>query len=295
MHDKSCSDTADAPASSARLSVLLAPVFCVISMFSIQLGGALSRPVLAGYGTLSTTWLRLCVAALILLVIVRPSFRRWTRARWRVTTALGVAMAGMTYCYFESVQHVPMGLTVAINFMGPLVVSVAGVRHLRTLLWPALAALGVVMLARHDGEWAVDDLRTLLYPAGAAVCWALYIILMKHTGGQSEGLDGLTASVCVAALVFTPFALMQGGGHITAGLFFDAAWLALLVPLVPYVLELTALRHMTSSSFGTLMSAEPAVAAMTGYFLLSQSLGALQTAGVLCVVAASAGAVLQKQ
>ena len=203
-------------------------------------------------------------------------------------------MAGMTLCYFESVSRVPLGLAVAINFLGPLAVATVGVRRISMLAWPVLAALGVWLLARHDGAWVVDESWELLFPVGAALCWAAYIVLMKHMGQQFEGLEGLATSLLVAAVVMTPFGFAQSGGHIAVGQVLDAAWLALLVPLLPYILELSALRRMTSASFGILMSAEPAIAASIGFVVLSQPLTPLQIAGTLCVVGASIGSVVQK-
>ena len=278
-----------------RLSKVIAPLFCVVSMSSIQLGGALSRPVSAEYGTASTTWLRLCVAALVLAIAARPRLRSYSRRHWLAALLLGSAMAGMTLCYFESVNRVPLGLAVAINFLGPLAVSTAGVRRVGMLAWPLLAALGVWLLARHDGMWVVASPSALLFPLGTAVCWAAYIVLMKHIGQQFDGLQGLATSLIVAAAVLTPLGLAQSHGRIATGQVLDAAWLALLVPLLPYVLELSALRRMTSSSFGILMSSEPAIAAAIGFLALAQPLTPLQTAGILCVVIASVGSVMQGQ
>ncbi|CAB3751846.1 EamA family transporter [Paraburkholderia solisilvae] len=295
MHDDSnvtpSAGTAKLPSS---LSRTIAPLFCIVSMSSIQLGGALSRPVLIEYGTVSTTWLRLCVAALVLVVVARPQLRRHARQRWLAALVLGSVMAGMTLCYFESVNHVPLGLAVAINFLGPLAVATVGMRRITMLTWPALAALGVWLLARHDGMWVVNQPWVLLFPVGAALCWAAYIVLMKYIGQQFDGLEGLAASLLVAAAVTTPFGLAQSGGHIAVRQVLDAAWLALLVPLLPYVLELSALRRMNSASFGILMSAEPAIAAATGFVVLSQPLTSWQIAGTLCVVGASIGSVVQK-
>ncbi|WP_241021624.1 EamA family transporter [Burkholderia sp. Ac-20353] len=278
---------------SSWLSKAIAPLFCVVSMSSIQLGGALSRPVLAEYGTASTTWLRLCVAALVLGMVTRPQIRTYSRQRWLAAIILGSAMAGMTLCYFESVNRVPLGLAVAIGFLGPLAVATIGVRRPTMLVYPVLAALGVWLLARRDGIWVVDEPWVLLFPVGTALCWAAYIVLLKHVGQQFDGLEGLAISLIVAAVVMTPFGLEQSGGHISGRQLLDAAWLALLVPLLPYVLELSALRRMPSASFGILMSAEPAIAAAIGFIVLSQPLTPLQIAGTLCVIGASIGSVVQ--
>ncbi|CAG9244483.1 Permease [Paraburkholderia unamae] len=280
---------------SPRWPRVIAPLFCVVSMSSIQLGGALSRPISAEYGTASTTWLRLCIAALLLALVTRPKWRTFTRQHWLAAFVLGSAMAGMTLCYFESVNRVPLGLAVAIGFLGPLAVATAGVRRIGMLAWPLLAALGVWLLARHDGAWVVERPWMLLFPVGTATCWAAYIVLMKHIGQRFEGLEGLATSLIVAAAVMTPLGLAQTHGRISSAQVLDAAWLALLVPLLPYVLELSALRRMTSSSFGILMSAEPAIAAAIGFVALAQPLTLLQFVGILCVVGASVGSIVQNK
>ena len=119
-----------------------AALLCVLSMSSVQFGAALSAPTMAAYGSLSTTWLRLCWAALVLALLVRPRFRSYSRSHWMAAGALGAAMAGMTLCFFTALQRSPLGLAVAIDFLGPLAVATFAVRRARALLWPALAIAG---------------------------------------------------------------------------------------------------------------------------------------------------------
>ncbi|WP_186121388.1 EamA family transporter [Burkholderia gladioli] len=277
----------------ASFAAAIAPLLAVASMCSVQLGAALSRPATIEYGTVSTTWLRLCFAALVLAVVVRPPLHSYSRQRWIAAIALGSAMAGMTLCFFEAARRVPLGLAVAINFLGPLAIATFRVRKPALLLWPVLALAGVLLLARQDGMWVATP-AALVFPVGSALGWAAYILLMKRVGTLFDGLQGLATSLIVAALVTTPFGIAQSGGHLPAGQLLDAAYLAMLVPLFPYVLELIALRSMSASSFGILMSAEPAIAAAIGFMVLSQPLSGLQIAGTFCVVAASIGAVVQK-
>ncbi len=273
-----------------RFSAVLAPLLCIGSMCSVQLGAALSRPATIAYGTVSTTWLRLVIAALVLAVVVRPPLTTYSRRRWMAAAALGVAMACMTLCFFEAVRRVPLGLAVAINFLGPLAVATWGLRRFAPAAFPALAAAGVWLLARHDGNWVVAP-AALLFPLGSAVGWAAYILLMKRVGTMFDGFQGLATSLIVAAIATTPFGLAQSGGHVPAAQLVDAAGLALLVPLLPYVLELIALRRMRAASFGILMSAEPAIAAVIGVAVLGQAITLVQGIGTLCVVGASIGAV----
>lgn len=278
---------------SASFAGAVAPLLAVASMCSVQLGAALSRPATIEYGTVGTTWLRLCFAALALVIFVRPPLHTYSRRRWIAAVALGSAMAAMTLCFFAAVRRVPLGLAVAINFLGPLAVATFGVRKPAMLAWPVLALAGVLLLARQDGMWVASP-AALIFPIGSALGWAAYILLMKRVGTLFDGLQGLATSLIVAALVTTPFGLAQSGGHLPAGQLVDAAYLAVLVPLFPYVLELIALRRMSASAFGILMSAEPAIAAAIGFVVLAQPMSAPQIAGTLCVVGASIGAVVQK-
>jgi inner membrane transporter RhtA len=277
------------PAGSAVGAVLL----CVLSMSSVQFGAALSAPTMATYGSLSTTWLRLCWAAVVLALLVRPRFSTYSRSHWFAAGALGAAMAGMTLCFFAALQRIPLGLAVAIDFLGPLAVATFATRRARALLWPALAIIGVVLLSRDRAGWIGEPLGVLL-ACCAALGWGSYIVLMKKTGTLFAGLEGLSVSLLAAALVATPFGLAQSGPHIAAGQLAATAGLALLVPLLPYALEMVALRHMPASSFGILMSVEPAIGALAGFIVLHQPMNGLQIAGSLLVVTASVGAVMAK-
>ncbi|HEX3634893.1 MAG TPA: EamA family transporter [Paraburkholderia sp.] len=275
------------PASAAAGAALL----CLLSMSSVQFGAALSAPTMAAYGSLSTTWLRLCWAAVVLALLVRPRFFTYSRSHWFAAGALGAAMAGMTLCFFAALQRIPLGLAVAIDFLGPLSVATFAVRRARALLWPVLAIGGVLLLSRDRVGWIGEPLGVLL-AFGAALGWGSYIVLMKKTGTVFAGLEGLSVSLIAAALVATPFGLAQGGIHIAAGQIAATAGLAVLVPLLPYALEMVALRHMPAASFGILMSLEPAIGALAGFVVLHQPMGVPQIAGTLLVVAASVGAVV---
>jgi inner membrane transporter RhtA len=267
-----------------------AALLCVLSMSSVQFGAALSAPTMNAFGSFSTTWLRLSWAAVVLALIVRPKVHTYSRSHWFAAGALGVAMAGMTLCFFLAIQRIPLGLAVAIDFLGPLTVATIGVRRLRALIWPLVAVVGVLLLSRDRAGWVGDPLGVLL-AFGAATGWGLYIVLMKKTGRMFTGLEGLSVSLVAAAIAATPLGLLQGGGHVPLEQLAATAGLALLVPLLPYALEMVALRHMPASSFGILMSVEPAIGALAGFVVLHQPMTAMQLAGTLLVVGASVGVV----
>ncbi|WP_080770280.1 EamA family transporter [Chromobacterium subtsugae] len=270
--------------------LLLGVLSGLLSMVCVQLGSAWSVPAMREQGPYALTWLRLCCAALALLAWARPPLWRLLRAHGGQLAALGAAMAGMMLCFFAAIRSMPLGLTVAINFLGPLLVALAGAGRRLALAWPPLAFLGVGLLAWHGGQWQ-GDAAGLAFACGAAVCWGAYILLMKRVGRLGGGLDGLAASMLMAALWCAPFGLAGLHGRPLPDLP-QTAVLALLTPLLPYVLEMLALRRMPAASFGILASLEPAIAALAGWLLLAQPVAPAQLLGVALVVGASLGSLL---
>lgn len=277
-----------APLTTGTSAALTGGVLCLLSMSSVQFGSAFSASAIAAYGPFGTTWLRLIWAAALLAIVVRPPILRYSRAQWQTAGLLGASMAGMTLCFFAAIERIPLGLAVAIDFLGPLAVATFAFGLGWRLVWPLIAGAGVIFLA-HDGHGWVGDPTGILFAFGAATGWGLYIILMKKAGNAFEGLQGLSMSLIVAAIVATPFGLLEVSRMTVEGVV-AVAGLALLVPLIPYALEMIALRRMSTSSFGILMSLEPAIGALAGFVVLSQPMTSLQIAGTVLVVAASAGA-----
>ncbi|TCN31231.1 EamA family transporter [Sinorhizobium americanum] len=289
-------ETWAAPAKGAddRGRVYLAIVFCLLSMASVQFGAAFSKPVMQELGPFGTTWLRLCFAALVLALFVRPPLLSYGKRHWFAAAALGTAMAMMTLCFFAAIERIPLGLAVAIDFLGPLTVATIFAGGRWRLVCPAVAAAGVLCLSWDGGAWVGDRLGVLL-ALGAAVGWGSYIVLMKHAGQQFTGLEGLSVSLLVAALVATPFGFRQAVLGLTPELALMAGLLALLVPLLPYALEFAALRWMKASAFGILMSLEPSIGAGAGFIVLGQELTPSQMLGVALVVTASAAGTMSRQ
>ncbi|MBX5165727.1 MULTISPECIES: EamA family transporter [unclassified Rhizobium] len=277
----------EAPATSG--GVAAGALMCLMSMSSIQFGAALSSSAIATYGPAGASWLRLAFAAIILAVAVRPRIFSYSREQWTSALVLGTTTALMTMSFFAAIERIPLGLAVAIDFLGPLSVATIGYGLSRRLVWPLIAALGVLALA-HDGEGWVGNIQGILFACGAGTGWAIYIVLTKRIGASFKGLEGLSMSLMVAALVATPFGFSGAVPALDSYGLIEMAGLAILVPLLPYTLELIALRRMPTTSFGILMSLEPAIAALAGFAILAQPLTLLQMAGTALVVAASAGA-----
>ncbi|WP_342235830.1 EamA family transporter [Inquilinus sp. OTU3971] len=277
-------------ASATTAGIAVASLMAVGSMTSVQLGAALSTPTLESFGPMGTTWLRLAWAALLLALITRPRILSYSWPHWRGAILLGAAMAGMTLCYFQAVIRIPLGLATAIDFLGPLGVAAFGMRRAWHAVWPVLALVGVVLLVHDGSDWTVDPVGAL-FALGAACGWATYILLMKRVGQAFTGLQGLTMSLAVAAVVATPWGLAENGGQIPLPVLGITIGLAILVPLLPYALEMMALRRMSTRAFGILMSAEPALGTLVGFAVLGQALSPAQLAGIALVVVASLGAV----
>ncbi|WP_064681480.1 EamA family transporter [Rhizobium bangladeshense] len=281
--------TLTAGASTAFGGVAAGGLMCLLSMSSIQFGAALSSSAITTYGPAGASWLRLAFAAIILAVVVRPRIVSYNRAQWTSALVLGATTALMTMSFFAAIERIPLGLAVAVDFLGPLSVATIGYGLSRRLVWPLIAALGVLALA-HDGEGWVGDIEGILFALGAGTGWAVYIVLTKKIGASFKGLEGLSLSLMVAALVATPFGFAGAVSALDGYGLIEMAGLAILVPLLPYTLELIALRRMPTTSFGILMSLEPAIAALAGFVILAQPMTLLQMAGTALVVAASAGA-----
>ena len=270
--------------SHARTGTLMA----VGSMTCVQLGLALSVGLFDRVGPLGAAWLRLAWAGLVLLVVVRPRPSRFGRRGLLTAVALGVVTAGLTMLFMAAVARLPLGTASAIEFLGPLGVAAARSHRARQLLWPALAAVGVLLLTR---PWeGTADLVGVGFALAAATCWAAYILLTQVVGDEVTGLQGLAVSLPVAGLVATAVAGGSVLPHLTPNVALAGLGLALLLPVVPFSLELLALRRLTTAAFGTLMALEPAFALVIGYLVLHQQADVLAVLGVLLVVAAGVGA-----
>lgn len=286
----------DAPAPDARQRRLGPLPLALAAIVSVQFGNALAGTTFAEVGALGAASLRLLFAAVILLVVLRPSVRGWTRRVWIGVIALGIGLAGMNSLIYLAIERVPIGVAVAVELIGPLAVAVAGTRRPRDLLWVALAAVGVGMLAL-DSQGAVA-IAGIVLAAGAAAFWALYILASARLGATSaRGVDGLAVAMVVAAVIVVPF----GAGSATSAVVADPmllavfAGIALMTSALPYALEFIALKTMPTRVFGVLSSLGPVVAALAGLIVLGQVLSFLQLAAIALVIAASAGAVVSAQ
>jgi inner membrane transporter RhtA len=256
------------------------------SMSCVQLGLALSVHLFGQLGPLGVAGLRLAWAGVLLAVLVRPRLRHFTRQDLVACSVLGAVTAGMTMLFILAIARIPLGTASALEFLGPLAVSLygpgGGCRR-----WAAPAAIGVVLLTQpwHGGI----DPAGLAFALASAFCWTAYILLTQHVGDHVTGLTGLAVSMPVAAAI-AMLAAGPGLGRVTWPLLGIMLGLAVLHPVVPFSLEFLALRRLTASAFGTLMSLEPAIALLAGLLVLRQVPGVLPAAGIILVVIAGTGA-----
>jgi inner membrane transporter RhtA len=231
--------------------------------------------------------LRLFFAATVLLLLWRPSLRVNRRA-WTVVLGYGVILGAMNLCFYLALARIPLGIAVTIEFLGPLAVALAGSRRWCDAFWALLAAGGVVMLMDGGGDL---DVVGVLFAVAAGACWGLYILLGAALGRHTTEGTGLALGMVVAALVAVPFGVADSGAAlIQPWVLVAGLGVALLSSVIPYSVDLEALRKLPPRVFGILMSLEPAMAALIGFIVLQESLLWSQWLAVLCVVAASASA-----
>ena len=260
----------------------------VASMLCVQLGLAASVGIFDEVGPEGAAFLRLFWAGVIVLLLVRPRVGRFGRDVLLACVGLGVVTAGVTMLFMAAVDRLPLGTASALEFLGPLGVAVARSRGGRVLVWPLLAAVGVVLLTE---PWRGDvDLVGVAFALGAAACWAAYILLTQHVGDEVTGLQGLAVSLPVAGIVTALLAGPSTLPHLTWQIVLVGVGLAVLLPVIPFSLEMLALRRLTTSAFGTLMSLEPAIALVIGLLVLRQQPGLWPVVGIGFVVAAGVGA-----
>ncbi len=258
-------------------------------ILSVQFGGALAATMFDRAGPAGMVTVRLCGAALLLVLLVRPRWRGRSRADWAVIAAFGLSLAAMNGLFYEALARMPIGAAVTVEFLGPLGLAALLSRRLQHLGWVLMAAAGVFLLGY--GSLTGLDPAGVVFALGAGACWAGYILFSAETGRRSPGLDGLALASAAAALMVLPIGLTSAGSALVApGVLLVGLAVALLSSVVPYALELTALRALASRVFGVLMSLEPAAAALAGLLVLGQVLTPVQLLAVALVVIASAGA-----
>lgn len=264
------------------------PVWLIlIGIVSVQTGAGVAKNLFEALPPAAVVWLRLLTSAVVLVVLARPVLRARSRTDWMVVVGYGVALAGMNFLIYQAFARIPLGIAVTIEYLGPLAIAILGSRRRVDLLWAGLAGLGVAALGV---EFASLDPLGVLFAVLAAVAWAGYILLSAATGQRFSGASGVAIGSVVGVIVLAPAGIAEGGAALLDWrlLLFGLA-VGVLSSVIPYTMELNALRRIPPRVFGVLMSLQPAAAALVGLVLVGELLTVWQWLAVACVILASAG------
>jgi inner membrane transporter RhtA len=261
----------------------------VVAIASVQLGAAFAKSIFDQSGAGGTVFLRSLFAAVVLTALWRPAVRGRSRSDWRLITVYGLVLGTMNLAFYESLDRIPLGIAVTLEFVGPLGVAIAGSRRWLDLAWVVLAAAGILLLSDF-GTADLDGLGVALaFTAGGL--WAAYILLSVRVGSAFPGSSGLALAMVLSAAMLAPVGIADAGADLVLpGVLAVGASVAVLSSVIPYTLEIEALRRLPASVFGVMMSIEPAMAALAGFIILDEGLATRELVAILLVVAASAGA-----
>ena len=278
---------------SPSLSTRLYPiVLLLIAMASIQTGASLAKGMFPLIGAQGTTALRLIFASLFMLILLRPWRARLTWRTLRTVMIYGIALGCMNLLFYMSLRTVPLGIAVALEFTGPLAVAILASRRAVDFAWIALAVLGLLLLIPMGDTQAGIDPVGASYALGAGVCWALYI-LYGQKAGADNGVQTAALGVMIAAVFIAPIGIAHAGtALLDLALIPTAIAVAVLSTALPYSLEMVALTRLPARTFGTLMSMEPAIGALSGLMFLHEVLSTTQWLAIGAIIMASIGATL---
>lgn len=282
----------------SRSFLLLPLVSLVAAMLSLQVGASIAKTLFPVIGAEGATTLRLGLSALMLAVVLKPWRARIDRSNWMAVTVYGASLAAMNFTFYLALKTIPLGIAVALEFCGPMAVAMIWSRRPVDFLWVALAVVGLLLLlplggsvgGSVGGSLGALDPEGVFYALAAGACWAVYIVAGQKAG-RDHGPLAAGLGVIIAALLVTPLGVAQAGaGLFTLAVLPAGLAVAVLSSAVPYSLEMFALRRLPTHTFGTLLSLEPALGAITGFLLLQETLAPLHILAIAVIVLASAGA-----
>ncbi|MEO0870124.1 MAG: EamA family transporter [Cyanobacteria bacterium J06642_11] len=264
-----------------------APTLVILAGLTVQFGSAVAKSVFALAGPLGTVFLRVALSAVLLLLIWRP---RWqtTRPHWPLVLTYGLVLATMNTCFYLAIDRIPLGIAVAIEFIGPLGLAVVKSRRWLDLVWVSLAAMGVLLLAPLQGGSGLDPLG-LVFAALSAMAWAGYILLASATAQVVPGIEGLVWAMVFGGLALMPVGIGAAGMALLDGRLILIAIVVAALSSATYALELVALRRLPVNVFGVLLSVEPMLAAASGFLVLGETLQVRALIAIVLISIAAAG------
>ncbi len=261
----------------------------VIAMLSFQMGAAVAKQLIPMVGAPGTTALRLGISALLLIVMQRPWRTVPSRATFPIVVAYGVSLGTMNFLFYQALRTIPLGIAVGLEFTGPLAVALLGSRRMLDFFWLVMAMVGIALLLPLTPGSAPLDPGGVAAALGAGACWAIYIVCGKKAG-QAHGAAASTWGMLIAACLVVPVGVAAAGTSLwSMAVLPMGAAVAVMSSALPYTLEMTALRRLSTKTYGTLTSMEPALGALTGLFLLHEQLTLVHWLGIGAVMVASAG------
>src|SRR5690606_236228 len=276
--------------------IVQAPLILLIAMISMQSSGSFAKYLFGQFPILTVSAMRLLLGAVILALIFKIWQIHFRQIKWPAILSYGLALAGMNLLFYLSIDRLPLGIAVAFEFIGPLRVALFCARHNFDFVWVGLAILGLILLFPVGPAAQPRDPVGILFALSAGGCWALYIVAGQKPSGVS-GNHTVCLGMLVGMLVLMPIALFAGIPAHTfepiSLLYFIA--LAVLASALPFTLEMIALRNLTALSFGTLMSLVPAIAALSGFIFLGETLLWTQWLALATIISASIGCTVTSQ
>jgi inner membrane transporter RhtA len=280
---------------SDNLPIALPVTALLAAMVCFQLGATLAKGLFPIVGAGGTAALRLAIAALILLAVWRPWHLRFTQRQLGIVIVYGVAMGWMNFFFYLALSYIPLGITMALEFTGPLGIALFASRRPVDFLWILLAALGLIALLPLGLGGAPLSALGVIYALAAGMCWALYILFGRRAGAAHGGQITSWGTV-TGALVIVPIGFAHSGTQLLSPAILPmAAGVAVLSSALPYSLEMFAMPRIATRTFGVLMSLNPALGALSGLIFLGESLTLIQWTAIASIVAASAGSAATRE
>ncbi|MEK5750612.1 EamA family transporter [Acinetobacter variabilis] len=277
---------------------LLAVLYMVLSMTSYQISASFAKQLFLVLDPITVTILRLCFAAIIVCIMFRSwkVIRRLHFLKWQDLLCYSASLGVMNILFYMSLGKLPQGIAVGLEFIGPLGLALISIQNRKDYVWVLLAILGIVLMVPWGETNSSNfDLFGAACALGAGLCWALYIYFGQRVVQQNIGMHALTIAISISALCLLPIGLYNNASALIDTQYWGKAiTIAVLATAIPYALDLKALQHLNKTSYGTLSSLSPALAALVGFILLSEKITLLQTVALVCIMLASVGVTMRE-
>lgn len=277
---------------------LLAVLYMVLSMTSYQISASFAKQLFLVLDPITVTILRLCFAAIIVCIMFRSwkVIRRLQFLKWRDLLCYSASLGIMNILFYMSLGKLPQGIAVGLEFIGPLGLALISIQNRKDYVWVLLAILGIVLMVPWgEANSSNFDLFGAACALGAGLCWALYIYFGQRVVQQNIGMHALTIAISISALCLLPIGLYNNASALIDTQYWDKAiTIAVLATAIPYAMDLKALQHLNKTSYGTLSSLSPALAALVGFILLGEKITLLQTVALVCIMLASVGVTMRE-